>query len=148
MHFHISTFALFSIHSSIILAQQACYWPDGSGVRPGQGPWVNCYSSQDSVCCHQGEVCLSNGLCYGSEINQVSLSYNIPSSLPWNKALTPKKRHIEADALSKTGVIQLHVRISGATTVRTLSTASVGSSFSHRTSSQEMMIAANAFFLR
>lgn len=73
MRFHNFVFALFVSHWSLLLAQQPCYWPDGSGIAPNQGYWVNCYSSQNRTCCKSGEVCLSNGSCYGSEIGQVSL---------------------------------------------------------------------------
>ena len=49
----------------VTLAQQTCYWPDGSTPAQNEG-YVNCYSNQDSHCCVHGEVCLGNGLCYGS----------------------------------------------------------------------------------
>lgn len=66
MHSLSYTLALFVSELSWVLAQQSCYWPDGSGIRPDQGTWINCYSSQDSVCCYQGEACLSNGLCFAA----------------------------------------------------------------------------------
>lgn len=80
MHFHESIFARFIFRSSLVLAQQPCYWPDGSGVANTPGVWVNCYSSQASTCCLYGDVCLSNGLCYGSGVDLVRPSHN-PSCL-------------------------------------------------------------------
>lgn len=123
MYFSDYIFALSIFHSRLVLAQQKCYWPDGSGVRPNQGYWVNCYPSQASTCCKNGEVCLSNGLCYGSEIDMVRPRH--PSSYlePGNNLV---ERFTEADALSKTGVIQLPARLSGAMMVKTLSMANLG----------------------
>ena len=63
--------ALFASQWALVYTQQPCYWPDGSGVRPGQGYWVNCHSSQDSVCCFHEDVCLASGLCFGAIINMV-----------------------------------------------------------------------------
>ena len=63
--------ALFVSQGALVCTQQSCYWPDGSGVRPGQGYWVNCHPSQDSVCCFHEDVCLASGLCFGSIINMV-----------------------------------------------------------------------------
>ncbi|KAK0516027.1 hypothetical protein JMJ35_002061 [Cladonia borealis] len=51
---------------SLTFAQQRCYWPNGSSITPTQEPYVNCRSDEDSSCCFQGDVCLSNGLCFGS----------------------------------------------------------------------------------
>ena len=51
------------------MAQQVCYWPDGSKIYTG--PSRDCYASQDSHCCGEEEVCLSNGLCYSPAINLV-----------------------------------------------------------------------------
>ena len=55
---------------SSTLAQQTCYWPDGT-VPPQSAGYVNCYLNQDSHCCLSSEVCLSNGLCYGSKYGWV-----------------------------------------------------------------------------
>lgn len=57
------------------IAQQPCYWPDGSSPRPSQGPILNCYPAQDSVCCADGDLCLSNGLCLGSFAGMVRQLY-------------------------------------------------------------------------
>lgn len=69
MHFLKWTLALSVSQWSSVLAQQSCYWPNGSNIT--QGYWMNCHSSQDSVCCYYRDVCLSNGLCYGSSIGMV-----------------------------------------------------------------------------
>ena len=134
MHFHKMILALFVSHWPLLLAQQPCYWPDGSGIAPGQGHYVNCYASRDSACCLNGEVCLSNGLCYGSEIGSVrpiapsflpgTVTHTVPYAI---QTLIPGNRRIEAHALSKTGVIRRHVQIKDATTVRTLSGFDLGS---------------------
>ena len=117
--------ALFASQWALVYTQQSCYWPDGSGVRPGQGNWVNCHSSQDSVCCFREDVCLASGLCFGSIINMVCalllFLYNKTSIrvAPYvESVLTSRERYIEADALLKTGVTQQHVRINTVITVR------------------------------
>ena len=106
-------------------AQQLCYWPNGSGIGPEQGIWANCYSSQDSTCCLSGDVCLSNGLCYGSPIAVVSplyLSlYLRPPFASHLLRLIRVNRRTEVHAPSKTGVIQQRVQLSGVTTVKILS---------------------------
>ena len=146
MHFYKNIVALFIVSLPLAPAQQSCYWPIGSGIKPSQGVWVNCYSSQDSVCCLNGDVCLSNGLCYGSPIGVVSplcpsLYLRLPfaSHLHARLRLIREKRHTEAHAPSKTGVTQQHVQLSGATTVKTLSTTDV--------SCPCMLVAANFFLL-
>ena len=75
MHFCMNIVALFIVCLQLAAAQQLCYWPNGSGIGPERGIWANCYSSQDSTCCLSGDVCLSNGLCYGSPIAVVSPLY-------------------------------------------------------------------------
>ena len=77
MHLRRKYPALLVSYFASAFAQQSCYWPDGSGVRGEQGVWVNCHPSQDSTCCRQGEMCLSNGLCYGSFIAAVGLSSSL-----------------------------------------------------------------------
>lgn len=57
-------------HLWLAFAQQTCYWPDGSSPPQNAG-YVNCYADQDSQCCVHGEVCLGNGLCYGSSYGWV-----------------------------------------------------------------------------
>lgn len=71
MHLPLYSFAIFVLRSLSVFAQQKCYWPDGSSVKPDQGYWVNCYSTQASTCCGDGDVCLSNGLCYESNLGMV-----------------------------------------------------------------------------
>ena len=71
MHLLKYSLVLFASKWVSVYTQQSCYWPDGSGVRSGQGYWVNCDASQDSACCLNGDVCLANGLCFGSVINMV-----------------------------------------------------------------------------
>ncbi|KAM0804210.1 hypothetical protein BDR22DRAFT_837375 [Usnea florida] len=78
MHFRINIVVLFIFSLPLAAAQQLCYWPNGSGIGPDQGIWTNCYSSQDSACCLSGDVCLSNGLCYGSLSNN---NYGCPCML-------------------------------------------------------------------
>ena len=97
MHFCMDIVALFIVYLPLAAAQQLCYWPNGSGIGPEQGVWANCYSSQDSACCLNGDVCLSNGLCYGSPIAVVSPV--VPFSLPQTSiCIAP----IEADSRKKT----------------------------------------------
>ena len=72
MHCYKSVLILPIVLLPVVPAQQSCYWPNGSGIQPSQRTWVNFYPSQDSACCLEGEVCLSNGLCYGSWIGAVS----------------------------------------------------------------------------
>lgn len=67
--------ALFAYQWALVLTQQLCYWPDGSGIRPGQSDWINCHSSQDSNCCAIGDVCMANGLCFGGVIDMVCVMY-------------------------------------------------------------------------
>lgn len=64
-------------------AQQQCYWPDGTTtVDGGDHPkYINCYPNQDSHCCGEGEICQSNGLCYGADSGWVNLTgFSILSS--------------------------------------------------------------------
>ena len=61
MNAHNLILALVVSRGCLVFAQQPCYWLDGSDANA----LVSCYSSQDSVCCWPGEVCLSNGLCFG-----------------------------------------------------------------------------------
>ena len=97
MHFRVNIVALFIICLPLAAAQQLCYWPNGSGIGPDQGIWVNCYSSQDSACCLSGDVCLSNGLCYGSPIAVVCPLFPVP--LPQT---TIRIALIETDSSEKT----------------------------------------------
>lgn len=121
MDFRNSIVAPFIFRSSLVLAQQPCYWPDGSVMAPDQGPFMNCYSSQDIACCKSTEVCLENGLCYGAEAGWVcpshSLSYLEPNA-------DSRQRPIGAHALLKTGVTQPHIRLSGAMMVNSFSGSS------------------------
>lgn len=48
---------------------------------------MNCYPSQDSACCLNGDVCLSNGLCYGSPVNVVRPSYLCSYLVPNTESL-------------------------------------------------------------
>lgn len=57
--------SLSSLLTPTTLAQQSCYWPDGSSPPASDG-YVDCYLNQDSQCCLSRDACLSNGLCYGS----------------------------------------------------------------------------------
>ena len=60
MNFHNGVYGFLTLRWYLVLAQQSCYWPDGSEA----GKTVNCYSAQDSTCCWPTDFCLSNGLCY------------------------------------------------------------------------------------
>ena len=75
MHFQFHIFALFIFRWLSVFAQQTCYWPNGSGLTAPQGYWVSCYSNQASTSCLNGDVCLSNGLCYGPGIGMVRPTY-------------------------------------------------------------------------
>ena len=61
MHFYNLIFALLVSQWYLVLAQQSCYWPDGSDSNNT----ISCDSTEDSVCCLPGDVCLSNNLCFG-----------------------------------------------------------------------------------
>lgn len=128
MHCLGCTLALFVSELSLVLAQQPCYWPNGSSIVSSQGTWINCYSSQASVCCYHGDICLTNGLCYGSQGGMVRALWS-SSSLhvaPYAELiLTWRQRRIEAHVLSKIGVTQRHVRFNGAMTVNILFTANL-----------------------
>ena len=50
----------------LAFAQQRCYWPNGSTISPDQGAYVSCRANEDSNCCLNGEVCLTDGLCFGA----------------------------------------------------------------------------------
>lgn len=65
MPFYRYIFACFIWCSLLVLAQQNCSWSNGSDVRPFQAYWVNFYPIQASSCCLNGDVCLSEILCYG-----------------------------------------------------------------------------------
>lgn len=56
----------------LTFAQQKCYWPDGSTIRLDKGAYINCRANEDSNCCLNTEVCLSDGLCFGSAYGFVS----------------------------------------------------------------------------
>lgn len=133
MSFRKFSFALAVFCSSSVLARQQCYWPDGSILSPSQGYWVNCYSSQESTCCLNGDVCLSNGLCYGAALGQVRPPRSLPNS---SRTLTPQQRHTEVHAQSKNGVTQPHVQLSGEMTVKDLTTANLWSSLRPLVSAQ------------
>jgi hypothetical protein len=52
---------------------RACYWPDGSQVTQNQTDlyhYTPCFEG-DSQCCAIGEVCMTNGLCFGGIEGQV-----------------------------------------------------------------------------
>ena len=68
-------FALVVSRCCHVLAQQPCYWLDGTEANDDT---VSCYSSQDSVCCWPGEVCLSNGLCFSPQKDTVRLTHFSP----------------------------------------------------------------------
>ena len=74
MNIHNLIFAFVVSRCCLVLAQQPCYWIDGSDAPET----VNCYSSQESVCCWPGEVCLSNGLCFGATEDRVRLTHFSP----------------------------------------------------------------------
>ena len=61
MCFYYLTCALVGSPRYLVLAQQSCYWPNGSDANST----ASCSSTEDIVCCQPGDVCLSNGLCYG-----------------------------------------------------------------------------------
>ena len=98
-------------------AQQQCYWPDGSLVDSSTDGFLNCYSDRDSQCCANGEVCLSNGLCFGPGIGQVGQFQLIHNRQQLPQHLLTQASSIEAPAQSKTGVIPRLVQPNGVTTV-------------------------------
>ena len=67
MKFYKFILAPFVSYWSLVLAQQSCYWPNGSDANTT----VSCNSTEDSVCCLPGDVCLSNGLCFGPDSGTV-----------------------------------------------------------------------------
>lgn len=60
------TFLSFAIFQSLLGLATAtqCYWPNGN---PAGDNWTPCGDSK--VCCAAGEACLSNKLCYESNLN-------------------------------------------------------------------------------
>ena len=67
-------FALIVCRRCFILAQLPCNWIDGSDAPET----LSCHSSQDSVCCWPGEVCLSNGLYFEALYDTVRLTHFSP----------------------------------------------------------------------
>lgn len=51
-----------------VLARGPCYWPDGSKVTV---PHEACQDN-DSSCCFDREICLSNNLCFAPSLGLVS----------------------------------------------------------------------------
>ncbi|KAF2097381.1 hypothetical protein NA57DRAFT_57971 [Rhizodiscina lignyota] len=48
---------------------RTCYLPDGTAIGPGASP---CNTSlKNAACCATGETCISNGLCFGSEVGMM-----------------------------------------------------------------------------
>ena len=61
--FPLLVFAVFQSLLGFVTATQ-CYWPNG---KPAGDNWTPCGDSK--VCCAAGEACLSNKLCFGSNLN-------------------------------------------------------------------------------
>ena len=61
--------ALIVCHWSLVHAQQACYWPDGSDASINGT--ANCNSNQDSICCFDDDVCMDNDLCFSTVVGLV-----------------------------------------------------------------------------
>jgi len=66
------TLLILFVRIPFIFAQQACYWPDGTQVTPQNNRYnfTACFEG-DSQCCANGEVCLSNGLCFSGPQGQL-----------------------------------------------------------------------------
>lgn len=79
---------ILSLLLSSTIAQQSCYWPDGTGVNQSMGEYINCYADHDSHCCSKEDVCLSNGLCYGSVMGMVRQVHLFGTSEQMASALT------------------------------------------------------------
>ena len=104
----VSISVILSWQLSAILAQQACYWPNGSLPPSDQTVLVNCYSSEESICCGQGDMCMSNGLCIGGQGGTVWIIYSLyapNSDLEYlmGRRLIRKWRPTEGDAQTKLG---------------------------------------------
>lgn len=66
-----SALAIAFTYFSTTIAQQVCYWPYGTEANFTKDKLVNCSPDQDSQCCRKGDVCLSNGLCFGAACGRV-----------------------------------------------------------------------------
>lgn len=66
MLFSSFTLLVFTIFQSLLgfVTATQCYWPNGD---PAGDNWTPCGDSK--VCCAAGEACLSNKLCYESNLN-------------------------------------------------------------------------------
>lgn len=68
--YHFSRLCLFCVQFFyLIQAKETCYWPDGSQAEE----YFACHEG-DSPCCRDGEICLSNSLCYVAALGKVSVS--------------------------------------------------------------------------
>jgi len=90
---------LLSIFISLPVAyaqdDRKCYWPDTTqvGYYHGLSHKLNytfrpCDSEGESACCAEGEVCLTNGLCFGATVGSVYRGACTDRS--WNSAACPQ----------------------------------------------------------
>lgn len=77
---------LFLYSVSFVTAQdsRACFWPNGSTTASTNNKIYACSDTGESPCCNEGEVCLSNNLCFSPSEGMVRLS---DSSRPPRRSL-------------------------------------------------------------
>ena len=57
---------------NVAVAQNLCYWPNGTETTDQSTRFTPCYAGTDGHCCAYDEMCLDNGLCFGANIGAVS----------------------------------------------------------------------------
>lgn len=93
---------LWVICFSLARGQQTCYWPNGTPAEsPDYKEYLPCHDG-NSTCCAVNEICISNGLCFGSIIEQVK-DYSCDAVPYGSSILTPFRSHIEAPAQIRIG---------------------------------------------
>lgn len=63
--------AYLTVFSITTAAEESCYWPNGVLAKDDNHvAYYPCHQG-NSTCCAVNEACISNGLCYGSQIDSV-----------------------------------------------------------------------------
>ena len=98
---HIRANILGILYISLAVATQTCYWPSKTPI-PSEWDYLPC-GDGNSSCCRVGEVCISNGLCYGTIGLQVKKS--LVMLCPGVLGLTEFRRHIGEAATIQIGSV-------------------------------------------